>query len=83
LKRIQENSKIILYNFEQAKVEIYVFRKVYGLSSSDYGKLRLTESKLHNSLAIARSNFHSKHKTISERFVDSIGGLFHIFGKGN
>jgi hypothetical protein len=79
----EENSKIILYNFLQARMEIYVFRNLYKFSLSDSRKLKLTESKLHNSLAIARSNFRSKHKTILERFVDSIGGLFHFFGKGN
>ena len=67
--------------FNKEKFDIFLeFRP--GLASlSDYRKLGLLESRLHNSLAIARSNFRSKHKTIWERLVDSIGGMFHIFNR--
>jgi hypothetical protein len=44
-------------------------------SLSDFLKLDLTASKLMASLAIARSNYRSKHKTLLERLFDSLGKI--------
>ncbi len=79
----EDNSNEILTNFEKNRMSIYIFRKAYEFDLNDNGKLKLTESKLHTSLAIARSNYRSKHKTILERLIDNMGGFLHIFGKGN
>lgn len=79
----EDNSNEILTNFEKNRMSIYIFRKAYEFDLNDNSKLKLTESKLHTSLAIARSNYRSKHKTILERLIDNIGGFLHIFGKGN
>ena len=42
---------------------------------SDARKLLLLESKLVNSLAKALSNYRIRHKTLLERFIDSIGKI--------
>lgn len=79
----EDNSRDIFLNFEKAKLDLNgcgYYSNLFELS--DYRKLELTESKLYNSLAIARSNYRSKHRNILERLVDNIGGIFHFFAKG-
>jgi hypothetical protein len=75
----EEDSRIIILNFELAKAKINLFRKVTGFSSSDYRKIDLIDNKLKTSIAIAKSNFRSKHITWWERLIDNIGGFLHIF----
>lgn len=74
----EEDSHVIALNFELSKTNILMFRKIYDISISDYRKIDLLFNKLQNSLAIARSNFRSKHRTYGERIIDSVGGLFHF-----
>jgi hypothetical protein len=77
----KDNGNKILLNYIQAKKEIYLFRRAFELSLSDQNKLNFTEMKLFTSLTIAGSNYRSKHKTIWERLIDNISGIFNIFGK--
>ena len=79
----EDDSRNIMndFVFNMEKFTPFLELRPGSVSLSDYRKLNLLESKLHNSLAIARSNFRSKHKTIWERLVDSIGGMFHIFNR--
>ena len=56
----EDKSNEILTNFEKNRMSIfYIFRKAYEFDLNDNSKLKLTESKLHTSLAIARSNYRS------------------------
>lgn len=75
----EEDSRTIILNFEIAREKLNLFRKVYELNISDYRKIDLIENKLLNSLAIAKSNFRSKHITWVERLIENIGGFLHIF----
>lgn len=77
----EDDSRNIMNNFVFNMEKFTPFLELGSVSLSDCRKLNLLESKLHNSLAIARSNFCSKHKTIWERLVDSIGGMFHILNR--
>lgn len=80
----EDDSGYIHLNFERSKLDLNgcgYYSNLFELR--DDRKLSLIESKLMTSLAIARSNYRSKHKNIWERLVDSIGGIFNIFGKGN
>lgn len=79
----EDDSRHIFLIFEKAKLDLDLWYYSDLVSLSDYRKLALIENKLWTSLAIARSNYRSKHRTMGERIVDSIGGLFHIFGKGH
>jgi hypothetical protein len=79
----ENDSQIIMLNYQLAEREVSLYRNLNGFTLSDSRKLNLTRSKLWNSLAIARSNYRSKHRTIWERLADNFGIKFHIFGKGN
>lgn len=48
------------------------------LSSDERYRLDFTGEKLSASLAIARSNYRSKHKTLTERLIDNIGGILNF-----
>lgn len=78
----EDASQHIQLSFEYAKLNLDLWNYPDLVSTNDYMRLDLIEVKLNNSLAIARSNFRSKHKTIWERLIDNIGGIFNIFGKG-
>lgn len=81
------DSGIIYRNFELSKAKLEIFLDCYlhlgSVSQSDYRKIDLIESKINNSLAIARSNYHRKHRTVWERLADNFGIKLHIFGRGH
>ena len=79
----EEDSHAIRGNFDNAMLKFSGHIQIHATSVNlqDHRKLDLLESKIDNSLAIARSNYRRRHKTIWERLIDSIGGFFNIFGK--
>ena len=77
------DSQAIELNYANAMAKFSIYRNLNLFNFSDRRKLNLIQTKLKNSLAIARSNFRSNHRTKWERLIDSIGGVFHIFHFGN
>ncbi len=75
-----EDSHDIRTNFKSAKFRFHRHIRI-NANSQDIRKLNLLGSKIDHSLAIAKSNYRREHKTIIERLIDNIGGLFNIFGK--
>lgn len=80
----ESDSRIIYLNFELSKAKIQIFLDCYQHSDpcmGSYRKIDLIESKINNSLAIARSNYRRKHRTIWERLADNFGIKLN-FGRG-
>ncbi len=79
-RELTENaSREIFLIFKEKKLELDMcgyYSDLFKLS--DYNKLHLIESKLMTSLAIAKSNYRSKHRTIWERLADNFGIKFNL-----
>ena len=77
----EEDSHAIRENFDSSMLILSGHIQIHAsyVNLHDHRKLNLLESKIDNSLAIARSNYRSGHKTIWERLIDSIGGFLNIF----